>query len=180
MLNGQGNGDKKRSNQQEQQHLCSCSTLVLYIIFFVVVLNDYIVKRSSNVLWRKLMSYVLIEKKNVASCSCSLSISLPPIFTLPFAKISHFLTNALKFSCCVADEAFLIYFYLWLQIFLYLLSRSMLVLSLLSTSAQTLKCSRKKTWLCCRFFSLKVQVVKMTITRTFIIKLNAGCSLHTK
>ena len=126
------------------------------------------------------MSYVLIEKKNVASCSCSLSISLPRIFTLPFAKISHFLTNSLKFSCSVADEAFLIYFYLWLQIFLYLLSRSMLVLSLLSTSAQTLKCSRKKTWLCCRFFSLKVQVAKMTITRTFIIKLNAGCSLHTK
>ena len=59
------------------------------------------------------MSYVLIEKKNVASCSCSLSISLPLIFTLPSAKISHFLTNALKFSCCVADEAFLIYFYLW-------------------------------------------------------------------
>ena len=30
------------------------------------------------------------------------------------AKISHFLTNALKFSCCAADEARLIYFYLWL------------------------------------------------------------------
>ena len=115
MLNGQGNDDKKGLISKKKQHLCSCSTLVLYIIFFVVVLDDYIVKRSSNVLWRKLMSYVLIEKKKiVASCSCSLSISLPLIFTLPSAKISHFLTNALKFSCCVADEAFLIYFYLWL------------------------------------------------------------------
>ena len=143
MLNGQGNDDKKRSNQQKQQHLCQCSTLVLYIIFFVVVLNDYIVKRSSNVLWRKLMSYVLIQKKNCCFVFLFAFYSLPLIFTLPSAKISHFLTNTLKFSCCVADEAFLIYFYLWLQIFLYPLSRSMLVLSLLSTSAQTLKCSPK-------------------------------------
>ena len=114
------------------------------------------------------------QKKKCCLCPFSLFISLPLIFTLLPAKFFHFLTNAFKFSCCVHDEARLIYFYLWLQLFLCFISRSMLVISLLSTSAQTLKRSRKKTWLCCCFFSLKVRVAKMTTVWTFIIELNAG------
>ena len=37
-------------------------------------------------------------------CSCSLFFSLPLIFTLVAASISHFLTAAIKFSCYSSND----------------------------------------------------------------------------
>ena len=64
--------------------------------------------------------------------SCS-PFSLPLIFTLVAASISHFLTAAIKFSCYSSNEIGLLFF----------LSLA-LALSLLSTPTKTLKLSRKK------------------------------------
>ena len=64
--------------------------------------------------------------------SCSL-FSLPLIFTLVAAGISHFLTAAIKFSCYSSNESGVLCF----------LSLA-LALSLLSTPIKTLKLSRKK------------------------------------
>ena len=66
-------------------------------------------------------------------CSCSLSFSLPLIFTLLAASISPFSHRRYKILCFSSDEIGLLWF----------LSLA-LALSLLSTSMQTLKLSRKK------------------------------------
>ena len=66
-----------------------------FVHFFAVVLHDYNVKlpetSSFHVLWRKC---------HTCSCSLSLHFTLPLIFTLMAASISHFLTAVEKFSCC--------------------------------------------------------------------------------
>ena len=74
-------------------------------------------------------------------------LSLPLIFTLVAACISHFLTAAIKFSC-FSFFSFLVFLSLALAI------------SLLSTSVWTLKSSRKKepALLLLVFSSLKVRV----------------------
>ena len=95
---------------------------------------------------------------------------LPLIFTSLAANISHFLTTAKKFSCCVSNDICLLCF----------LSLA-LALSLLSTSAQTLKFSEKKRLgFVVVFFSIKGPLAKMTVTWTsVIIRLNStGCRLH--
>ena len=61
------------------------------------------------------MLYVLKEKKNVACVPVRFlfhSRSFSPNFPQKFLIFSP--TDALKSSCCVADEVRLIYFYLWL------------------------------------------------------------------
>ena len=93
--------------------------------FFAVVLHDDNVKLPEtselHVLWRK-------------CCMWSSSLfSLPLIFTLVAASISHFLTAAIKFSRYSSNEIGLLCF----------LSLA-LALSLLSTPIKTLKLSRKK------------------------------------
>ena len=71
-------------------------------------------------------------------------LSLPLIFILVAASISHFLTAAIKLSCFSSNENGLLCF----------LSLA-LALSLLSTLIWILKFSRKKTGLCCCFFLSK-------------------------
>ena len=61
--------------------------------FFVVALHDYNVKLSVVTRFMEEMSYVHI-KKFCCLCSCSLSFSLPLIFTILAANISHFFTTA--------------------------------------------------------------------------------------
>ena len=86
-------------------------------------------------------------------CSCSLFFfSLLLIFTLVSASISHFLTAPIKFSCFSSNETRLLVFYL--------------DLSLLSTSVQTLKFSRKINSALLLFFLSKSRVVMRFTTKT--------------
>ena len=96
--------------------------LLFFVHFFAVVLYDYKVK---------LPSYTFYGGNVV--CVPVHSFSLPLIFTLVAASISHFLTGAIKFSCYSSNKIGLLCF----------LSLA-LALSLLSTSMWTLKLSRKK------------------------------------
>ena len=58
------------------------------------------------------MSYVFKKDLNCCLCSCSLFSSLPLIFTLLVASISHleFLTAAIKFLCFSCNEIYLLCF----------------------------------------------------------------------
>ena len=95
-------------------------------IFFAVVLHDHNVK-----LGQKLPSYKFYGGNVV--CVPVPFFSLPLIFALVAASISHFLTAAITFSPYSSNKIGLICF----------LSLA-LALSLLCTSMQTLKLSRKK------------------------------------
>ena len=85
-----------------------------YVHFFAVVLHDYIVKLPDtsklHVLWRK-----------CCICYFSLFFSLPLIFTLVAASISHILTAAMKLSCFTSNKIDLFCF---LPLFLSLFSSS--------------------------------------------------------
>ena len=94
--------------------------------FFAVVLHDHNVK-----LGQKLPSYKFYGENVV--CVPVPFFSLPLIFTLVAASISHFLTSAITFSPYSSNKIGLLCF----------LSLA-LALSLLCTSMQTLKLSRKK------------------------------------
>ena len=70
-----------------------------------LLLHDYSVKLPSS-RFMKEMSYV-VTKKKCCLCSCSIFffwLSIPLIFTLLAASISHFLTAAIKFSCFSFNE----------------------------------------------------------------------------
>ena len=103
---------------------------------------------------------VVCSPKNFVAC-------VPVRFLLHYCSSSPywpltFRTTSLKFSCCVSSKTYLFV---------------TLALSLLSTSAQTLKFRKKKKKVVF-FVSLKVWVAKMTITWTSIIKLNTSCRFH--
>ena len=98
----------------------------LSYIFFAVVLHDHNVK-----LGQKLPSYKFYGGNVV--CVPVPFFSLPLIFTLVAVSISHFLTAAITFSPYSSNKIGLLCF----------LSLA-LALSLLCTSMQTLKLSRKK------------------------------------
>ena len=93
-----------------------------FVHFFAVVLHNYKVKLPSCTFYGGNVVCVPVH-----------SFSLPLIFTLVAASISHFLTGAIKFSCYSSNKIGLLCF----------LSLA-LALSLLSTSMWTLKLSRKK------------------------------------
>ena len=80
------------------------STLFLHISW-PLLLHDYSVKLPSS-RFMKEMSYV-VTKKNVACVPVRFFffwLSIPLIFTLLAASISHFLTAAIKFSCFSFNE----------------------------------------------------------------------------
>ena len=123
-----GNGNKK--GQKKSVGLISTKTTLhmqhTFIVHFIaIILHNYNAKLPDTSLL-----HVLPGKSFL--CSCSL-FSLLLIFTLVFASISHFLTAAKKFSCFSFNKIGLLCF----------LSLT-LDLSLLSSSMQTLKLSRKK------------------------------------
>ena len=74
---------------RKKKQLCPCSALLFFFAhFFAVVLQDCNVKRQEtswlHVIWRK-----------CRTCSC-FTFSLPLIFSLVAASISHFLTAAVN------------------------------------------------------------------------------------
>ena len=73
-----------------------------------LLVHDYNVRLSGPRFTQEVV-YVLTPK-NCYLCSFSLSFSLPLIFTLLATTISHFLTNVIKFSCCVSNEGCFICF----------------------------------------------------------------------
>ena len=73
--------------------------------------------------------------------------SLPLIFTLVAASISHFLTAAIKFSCYSSNE---------IDILFFLMSGSS-YFSVIHANVD-FKVERKNRLRCCSFLSLKVQV----------------------
>ena len=112
------------SDKQKKKQLCTWS--ILFHTFFAVVLHDHNVK-----LGQKLPSYKFYGGNVV--CVAVPVFSLPLIFALVAASISHFLTAAITFSPYSSNKIGLLCF----------LSLT-LALSLLSTSMQTLKLTRKK------------------------------------
>ena len=91
-----GNKDGKKNQVQHP---------FLYISL-PLLLHDYSVKLPSS-RFMKEMSYVVTKKKKCCLCSCSIFLfwlSIPLIFTLLAASISHFLTAAIKFSCFSFNE----------------------------------------------------------------------------
>ena len=82
--------NNNRSNKKKKKkQLCPCSALLFFFAhFFAVVLQDCKVKRQEtswlHVIWRK-----------CRTCSC-FTFSLPLIFSLVAASISHFLTAAVN------------------------------------------------------------------------------------
>ena len=81
---------KKKKTSLDVQH-------TFFVHFFAVVLHDDSVKLPEtsqlHVFWRKCCVW-----------SCSLFFTLPLIFTLVAASISHFLTAAIKFSCYSSNK----------------------------------------------------------------------------
>lgn len=105
-----------------------------------------------------------MEENDVVCSPKNFVAGVPVRFLLHYCSSSPywpltFRTTSLKFSCCVSSKTCLFV---------------TLALSLLSTSASTLKFRKKKKKVVF-FFSLKVWVAKMTITWTSIIKLNTSC-----
>ena len=89
------NGDGKRERQKKSVSLISKkTTTTLYlqhtflVNFFDVVLHDYIVELASYTYY--VGNVVCAHQKLCSLCSCSLFYSLPLIFTLVAASISHF------------------------------------------------------------------------------------------
>ena len=81
------------------------STLFLHISW-PLLLHDYSMKLPSS-RFMKEMSYMVTKKKHVACVPVRFFffwLSIPLIFTSLAASISHFLTNAIKFSCFSFNE----------------------------------------------------------------------------
>ena len=141
---------KQQSNQQQKNNFARAAHF--FVHFFAVVLHDHSVKLTSYTFYGKQMSYVL-TKDFVACVPVRFFFSLPLILTLlasPCQPLAFLIFSRLadtKFSRCLSSKIRLLCF----------LSLA-LALSLLSTSVQTRKLSRKKTELNCCFFSLKVRV----------------------
>ena len=143
---GNENGKKKintgrlklAKKKKQQQQLCSFSTL------FCTFLRRCFARLQRETSRNFLVTRFMEEKSYVFLFTF---LSLPLIFTLVAACISHFLTAAIKFSC-FSFFSFLVFLSLALAI------------SLLSTSVWTLKSSRKKepALLLLVFSSLKVRV----------------------
>ena len=160
MLNDGGNENGKTNTQTKKKtrlisnNKKTTKTLQVlhtsFLHFFVVVLHDYSVKLSSYTFLGRNVS--CSHKKCCFLCSCSLSFSLPLIFTILAAKIYHF------------------HFQIWLFFF---------VLFFVLSLALSLSLLRLGFVVVVVFLFLKVRVAKMTITSTFIIMLNTGCSLDT-
>ena len=124
MLSGDECNAKRRRQQlqpkksvglisKKKKPLCTCSTLFMYIS-----LPLFCTTISWN--FQKLPSYTFYGG-NVVFVFCSLFFSLPLIFTLVAASISHILTAAMKFSCFTSNKIDLFCF---LPLFLSLFSSS--------------------------------------------------------
>ena len=94
-----------------------------FVHFVAIVQHDYNVKLTSQMFYGENVVYAPVR---------FFFSLLPLIFTLVAARISHFLTAAIKVSCFSSKEIRLLCF----------LSLA-LALSLLSTSVQTIKFNRK-------------------------------------
>ena len=107
----------------------------------------------------KIRIVVCVHQNFCCLCSCSLLFfSLPLIFTLLAASVSHLLTAAMKFS------------------FFFQRNSSLLFLITCSSSFSVIHVSvdMKQTRLCCSFFSLTVRVaVRFPAQKT--LELHLGC-----
>ena len=127
MSSSKGNENNQEKNHQVQlapQKITMHVQHTFFVRFFAIVLHEI------TQLPETFQLHVLSRKCCI--CSCSLYCSLPLIFTLGAASISHFLTTAIKCSCYSYDKIG----------FLCFLSLTP-ALSLLSISMQTLELSRK-------------------------------------
>ena len=89
--------DESNENRKTKQGLISKKITMkgqhtFFGHFFVVALHDYNVKLSGYTFYER--NVVCSHKKFCCLCSCSLSFSLPLIFTILAANISHFFTTA--------------------------------------------------------------------------------------
>ena len=128
-----------------------------YVHFFAVVLHDYILKLPDtsklHVLWRK-----------CCICYCSLFFSLPLIFTLVAASISHILTAAMKFSCFTSNKIDLFCF---LPLFLSVFSSSPVIHVNVDIKIK----SKKRISFFVVFLSLKVrEAVRFTVKTSECLK----------
>ena len=160
MLNDGGNENGKINTQTKKKHHVSLATTTKttttlhvqhtsFLHFFVVVLHDYGVKRSS---------YTFLG----GNVSCSHKKFCFLVFLLAFFNCRLFSPYwPLKFIISIFKFDFfflLLFFVLSLALALSLLRLGFVVVV---------------------FLFLKVRVAKMTITSAFIIMLNTGCSLDT-
>ena len=121
MLNRDRNKDSKKKinrSDQKKKQLCTCSTL------FCTFLCCCFARLQHRTSWL----HILQRKCCMFVCGrVHFFFSLPLIFTLVAASISHFLTPAIKFSCFSSNEICLLCF-LSLALALSLLSTSVCML----------------------------------------------------
>ena len=151
MLNGDGNENCKKIDSliSNKKQLCKCSTLFCTFL----CLSFARPQRETfqlHILWGK-KCRMCSPKILFSLCSCSLFFHcrsfLPCWLLLADRQHFSFYHGRYKLSCSFSNKIRLLCF----------LSLG-LALSLLSMSVQTLKLSRRKTRLCCCFFSLNVRV----------------------
>ena len=111
MLNGDGNenGQKIKWSNKQKQKTSLHVTAHFFVNFFAVVVAtwNFQVTRTMekmSLCLQKILLFVFLF---------AFFISLPLIFTLKAASISHLLTAGIKFSCCSSNEIRLLFvFYL--------------------------------------------------------------------
>ena len=110
MLNGNGIENGKHSNNNNNDNNrsiklakknCFARAAHHFYISLLLLLHHYNVKLSIDTFYG---GDVCSHRKNCCLCYCLLSFSLALIVTLLAAKISHFLTTAIKLSFCVHNE----------------------------------------------------------------------------
>ena len=149
MLNGDGNKNCKKIDSliSNKKQLRKCSTL-----FCTFPCRCFARPQGEtfqlHILWGK--NVVCAHQRFCSACvPVRYSFTAAHFYFAGFsqltASISHFLTADIKLSCCFPNKIRLLCF----------LSLALALSLFISTSVQTLKLSRRKTRLCCCFFSLK-------------------------
>ena len=168
MLNGDGNENCKKNNSliSNKKQLCTCSTLFCQFLCRCFA-RPQRKTFQLHILWKT--SVLCAHQRFCCLCSCSLFFFRCRSFLpcqLLLASHQHF-----SFSNGWPIQNFHVVFPAKFVSFVFL--SLALALSLLSTSVQTLKLSRKKTELNCCFFSLKVRVA--TQFRAKNLEFHLGC-----
>ena len=107
MLSGKVKRERRKNNNGSNSKKAA-KKCTLFCTFLCRCFAQIQRETSINFLVKRFM-------KKCRSCFCFF-FSLPLIFTVVAASISHFLTAATKFSCCSSNKKMSIVFYLSLQL----------------------------------------------------------------
>ena len=121
MLIDESNENRKTKQNKTNLGLISKKSIMhgqhtFFAHFFVLALHDYNVKLSGYTFYGG--NVVCSHKKFCCLCSCSLSFSLPLIFTILAANISHLLTTAYNFHVVFLTKSVSFLFNFSLQLLL--------------------------------------------------------------